>query len=857
MKRRFLASLLALGMLLSMMTGAAFAAGEDGSGTGPATVRTFAELQAAVQEEGANIVLSNDITIEEDITFGEINMDLAGHSIIVPEEKTLTINGGEFTSNSFNLFVIQGTAAINGGTFESTLKASANNGDSKSIIQVNGPKAVLNMKGGTIDASETGDRQDCGMYGLSLFNGAKVTLGTNGSANGPTIKGAYSTIGMNFTQANPEMELTIYGGTYTIHDVIQSEQFNAVLYLSAAAKVKIKGGTFTAPSQAGTGGNPYVISVPYSNSGTVLEIEGGEFSASSSTVFRTKTPSTPGGGAGDAKITIKGGNFKEKPGDKFSFEDFLGDGFKVDDNGNIVEDSGPTIEDLTVTAMRDEDAEDKIKLTVAGDAVEGSTRYYRLYESAPNVPDPFVESEWVELTDESIEVTDAQKYVAVAEVKDGKITHWGKASIPGKGGDSTDPEEPDNPDKPDDPDKLDIKSLTVKAERDKDNKVQLTVTETAAAGSKRYYRLYESDPSKPVSDEFSNSGSVWTELSASSFAVTDTQKYVAVAEVAEGKITHWGKQSIPAKTDTPTGPDKPTDPVLPTDRYWISSYSNSRGTVSTSSWADAGDTVWVRLYPRSGYYADGLTATDRWGDRLDVYYEGNDWYTFTMPASNVWLDPIFISNYVYTPSYNTYTPPVNNTPTVPESNNRPSYNSGTAYYRDVPANAWYYSAVQYAYRYNLMSGTSNGVFSPNQTTNRAMVVTMLYNMAGRPSVSGGRFDDVASDAWYADAVVWAAKNGITSGYGGFFRPGEAVTREQMALMLYNYAKLQGCDVSAQSGLSGFRDTARITPQAQKAVSWANAEGLLNGVSGGRLDPKGLVTRAQIASILMNFRENVM
>ncbi len=856
MKRRFLASLLALGMLLSLLSGAAFAAGEDGSGTGPAEVGTFAELQTAVVNDGANIVLTSDISIEEDITFGEINMDLAGHSIIVPEGKTLTINGGEFTSNGFNLFVIQGTAAINGGTFESTLKASANNGDSKSIIQVNGPKAVLNMTGGTIDASQTGDEKDCGMYGLSLFNGAEVTLGTDGSETGPTINGSFSAIGMNFTQANPKMGLTIYGGTYTISDVIQSEQFNAVLYLSAAAGVKIKGGTFTATDQAGADGNPYIISLPYSNSGTTLEIEGGSFSASSSTVFRTKAPSEPGGGAGDTKITIKGGKFAEtKPGDKYSFENFLGDGFKVDDNGNIVEDSGPTIEDLTVTATRDEDDEDKIKLTIAGDAAAGSTRYYCLYESAPDVPDPFVESEWKALTDESIAVTDEQKYVAIAEVKDGKITHWGKASIPGKGGDSTDPEEPDNPDKPDAPDKPDIKSLTVTAKRDTDNKVSLTVTETAAAGSTRYYRLYESDPVKPTGDGFT--ASEWTAFPAGSITVTDSQKYVAVAEVKDGKITHWGKQSIPAKTDTPTGPDKPTDPVLPTDRYWISSYSNSRGTVSTTSWADAGDRVWVRLYPRSGYYADGLTATDRWGDRLDVYYEGNDWYTFTMPASNVWLDPIFISNYVYTPAYNTYTPPVNNTPTVPENNNRPSYNSGTVYYRDVPANAWYYSAVQYAYRYNLMSGTSNGVFSPNQTTNRAMVVTMLYNMAGRPSVSGGRFDDVASDAWYADAVVWAAKNGITSGYGGFFRPGEAVTREQMALMLYNYAKLQSCDVSAQSGLSGFRDTARITPQAQKAVSWANAEGLLNGVSGGRLDPKGLVTRAQIASILMNFRENVM
>ncbi len=487
MKRRFLASLLALGMLLSLLSGAAFAAGEDGSGTGPAEVGTFAELQTAVVNDGANIVLTSDISIEEDITFGEINMDLAGHSIIVPEGKTLTINGGEFTSNGFNLFVIQGTAAINSGTFESTLKASANNGDSKSIIQVNGQGAVLNMKGGTIDASETGDKKDCGMYGLSLFNGAEVTLGTDGSETGPTINGSFSAIGMNFTQANPKMGLTIYGGTYTISDAIQSEQFNAVLYLSAAAGVKIKGGTFTATDQAGADGNPYIISLPYSNSGTTLEIEGGSFSASSSTVFRTKAPSEPGGGAGDTKITIKGGKFAEtKPGDKFSFEDFLGDGFKVDDNGNIVEDSGPTIEDLTVTATRDEDDEDKIKLTVTGDAAEGSTRYYCLYESAPDVPDPFVESEWKALTDESIPVTDAQKYVAVAEVKDGKITHWGKASIPGKGGDSTDPGDPDDPDDPDNPDKPDIKSLTVTAKRDTDNKVSLTVTETAAAGSTRY-----------------------------------------------------------------------------------------------------------------------------------------------------------------------------------------------------------------------------------------------------------------------------------------------------------------------------------------------------------------------------------
>lgn len=300
------------------------------------------------------------------------------------------------------------------------------------------------------------------------------------------------------------------------------------------------------------------------------------------------------------------------------------------------------------------------------------------------------------------------------------------------------------------------------------------------------------------------------------------------------------------------GDDKPTYPTLPEDTYWISTYYNNRGTISVYSRAEAGETVWVRLYPKSGYYADGLTVTDRLGYQIDAYYEGNDRYTFTMPASDVWLDGIFVSSYVSRPSYN-YTPPANNVP----QNNTPSYNGGTISYRDVPRNSWYYNAVQYAYRYDLMSGTGGGNFSPNQITSRAMVTTILHNMAGRPAPGGGTFDDVASGAWYADSVIWAARNKIAQGYGGFFRPNENVTREQMALMMYNYAKLQGCDVSAQSGLTTFSDTGMISTQTLKAVRWANAVGLLNGVSGGRLDPKGLITRAQIASILMNYRENVL
>lgn len=310
-------------------------------------------------------------------------------------------------------------------------------------------------------------------------------------------------------------------------------------------------------------------------------------------------------------------------------------------------------------------------------------------------------------------------------------------------------------------------------------------------------------------------------------------------------------------TDKP-GTDKPgTDnkPLVPTTSYWISTYRNSRGRVSVYARAQEGQTVWVTLYPNSGYYADGITVTDSTGRILaDVYYQGNDRYTFTMPAADVWVDAIFASTHVSRPSYS-YTPST----TTTQTNNTytPSYNSGTYDYRDVPRSAWYYNAVQYVYRYNLMSGTGSGYFSPNQTTTRAMVVTMLHNMAGNPAPGGGKFDDVADGAWYTDAVAWSARNNIASGYGGFFRPNENVTREQMALMMYNYAKFQGCDVSAQSGLTGFSDGGQVSTQTLKAVRWANAVGLLNGVSGGRLDPKGPVTRAQIASILMNFREKVV
>ena len=120
------------------------------------------------------------------------------------------------------------------------------------------------------------------------------------------------------------------------------------------------------------------------------------------------------------------------------------------------------------------------------------------------------------------------------------------------------------------------------------------------------------------------------------------------------------------------------------------------------------------------------------------------------------------------------------------------------------------------------------------------------------------FNDVADGQYYAKAVTWAAANGVVSGYGnGRFGPNDPITREQMAVILRGYARLNGMDVSAQADLSGYTDADKISPYAREAISWANACGLINGTSAVTLTPAGTATRAQAAVILRGFCENVM
>lgn len=258
-------------------------------------------------------------------------------------------------------------------------------------------------------------------------------------------------------------------------------------------------------------------------------------------------------------------------------------------------------------------------------------------------------------------------------------------------------------------------------------------------------------------------------------------------------------------------------------RYPITLPEEDHGTVSVSpSRASSGQTVTITVTPDEGYKVGSVTVKRPNGSTVPVTGQGNGKYIFTMPSGGVTVDVTFIPE---------------DWPFV-----------------DVTEDKWYYDAVAYVYQQGIMVGMSETTFEPNTTVNRAQVVQMLYNLEGQPQVSGDSgFSDIRDDQWYAKAVAWASANDVVAGYeDGTFRPTRAVTREEFAQILYNYAKCKGYGLSASADLGKFPDSGQVSSWAETALGWANGNGLINGHDDGRLDPKGSTIRAQAASILMNF-----
>ena len=182
----------------------------------------------------------------------------------------------------------------------------------------------------------------------------------------------------------------------------------------------------------------------------------------------------------------------------------------------------------------------------------------------------------------------------------------------------------------------------------------------------------------------------------------------------------------------------------------------------------------------------------------------------------------------------------------------------TSAFSDVKTSAWYHEDVQYVSENGLMKGTGENLFSPDATTTRGMIVTILYRLEAEPSPTGAcPFQDVASGKYYEKAIAWAAENGIVSGFSAdTFGPDQNITREQMAAILYRYATYKKYDVSTAGDLSKFPDADKVSSYAVDAMKWANAAGLINGSNDGKLYPAGNATRAQVAAILTRFCKNI-
>ena len=174
-------------------------------------------------------------------------------------------------------------------------------------------------------------------------------------------------------------------------------------------------------------------------------------------------------------------------------------------------------------------------------------------------------------------------------------------------------------------------------------------------------------------------------------------------------------------------------------------------------------------------------------------------------------------------------------------------------FTDVKASDWFYADVKFVWERGLMNGVGGSKFAPNDTLTRAMVVQVLYNLAGKPAAGAESFSDVAAGDWYRDAVAWAAANGIVKGMDAkTFAPMSPVTREQLAAMLFRYAVYNGMNAMTLAEYLGqFPDAGQVSDWAVSAMNWAVGQGLINGMD-GKLAPKGSATRAQTAAILARF-----
>lgn len=270
------------------------------------------------------------------------------------------------------------------------------------------------------------------------------------------------------------------------------------------------------------------------------------------------------------------------------------------------------------------------------------------------------------------------------------------------------------------------------------------------------------------------------------------------------------------------------------DRYRVRVSSARYGAVKADvTQAEARAMVTLTVEPENRYALETLKVTSSRGNEMALTDVGGNRFTFYMPSADVEVTASFHWTGLEHIDMN---------------------------FRDVVESDWYHEAVHFVFESGMMKGTDQGFFSPDVDTSRGMIVTILHRLEGTPQAGLSGFTDVPAGEYYTDAVGWASQNGIVSGYGegaeGMFGPNDSITREQLAAILYRYAEKKGLDVTVRGDLGAFVDAGSVSDYAVEPLRWAVGVGLISGMGDGSIAPGGKATRAQVATILMRYCQNL-
>lgn len=875
---------------------------------------TLADAVAAANNGDTVTLLKNtaeDITIAQDKNIildlnGKKLTNVASHTIF--NNGTLTINGEGTVDNVTHgtaALYNKGTVVVNGGTFDRSEENGQNKGESgqNSWYTIKNVGTMTIKDGVTVQTA--GNNTALGKFSSLVSNGYfdSGDYTANKGIDQPTltINGGLFRGGLNTIKNDDRAKITIVNGTFTNY-------YQAVVMNHNVAE--IKGGTFTAASDADSEtygiyncgcaadidlgtltvsggtftGATYAVADVSSQNATV-NISDGKFAGTKAAIVKSRSSK--------ASISISGGDFSSDPtaylarytgtdGQKYVagainespyfFRVALVKGNQIPVVPAVGETAAPSKEELEKTGMTEEAAN-----AVAAAAKKVAAGDTEIKEAVAPIATGITDEKAEKYQQAAANDVDDVKKIEVRAYLEVKPTAYNGSAytlditpkydvvvVGTKNGATA---------------KKVVETNTLNVTKATEVSVQLPARFVSDTNTKLYvqHKGHEYDAAVTANNgvytaNFTNPHgfSPFTiSKTSQTVATIGTDKYTSFADAvsavpANGTIEITGgtspyigtaNKTFTVKNSTSADITVNGQPIEPTKSYTFkythssggssggsssgkttykvtTSAVNNGGVNASPSSAEKGATITITLSPDKGYKLDKLTVTDGSGKTVSTVKKSDTVYTFTMPASAVKVGVSYVK--------------ATTTPSKTKFN-------------DVSANDWFASAVDYVTGKGMMNGTADNTFSPKANTTRGMVVTVLYRLENQPSTSAASFTDVASGAYYANAVAWANANGIVSGYGsGKFGPNDKVTREQLAAILYRYAQYKKYDVSVgeDTNILSYNDAQSISSYAIPAIQWACGAGVVTGKSGSKLDPKGNATRAEVAAMLMRFCENV-